>query len=100
MAARANINQVRCFCKVKTALFLFRQPESIQTFTPQQKEQNRSEQQALKHVGLIYKSELWFDSIENAQAAFASEIGQQAYDDVPNFAENVAVTYITETQKF
>ncbi|TNG95250.1 EthD family reductase [Pasteurellaceae bacterium USgator11] len=54
----------------------------------------------MKHVGLIYKSELWFDSIADAQAAFASEIGQQAYDDVPNFAEKVAVTYITETQKF
>lgn len=44
-------------------------------------------------------SELWFDSIEAAEAAFASPLGQQAYDDVPNFAEKVAVTYITEQRQ-
>ncbi|RXK00921.1 ethyl tert-butyl ether degradation protein EthD [Arcobacter sp. CECT 8986] len=44
-------------------------------------------------------SELWFDSIEDAEAAFASPAGQEAFDDVPNFAQNVAVTYITEIQK-
>lgn len=44
-------------------------------------------------------SELWFDSIEAAQTAFASPQGQLAYDDVPNFAENVAVTYITEQRQ-
>lgn len=44
-------------------------------------------------------SELWFDSLEAAEAAFSSPVGQKAYDDVPNFAQNVAVTYITEIQK-
>ena len=32
-------------------------------------------------------------------AAFASPVGQKAFDDVPNFAANVAVTYITEIRK-
>lgn len=45
-------------------------------------------------------SELWFDSLEDAQAAFASPVGQEAFEDVPNFAENVVATYITEIQKF
>lgn len=45
-------------------------------------------------------SELWFDSLEAAEAAFASPVGQEAFADVPNFAEHVAVTYITEVQKF
>lgn len=44
-------------------------------------------------------SELWFDSLEDAMAAFASPVGQEAFDDVPNFAANVAVTYITEIRK-
>ena len=44
-------------------------------------------------------SELWFDSIEAAHAAFASESGKLAFDDVPNFAEKVAVTYITEIKQ-
>lgn len=35
-------------------------------------------------------SELWFDSLQSAQ---------QAYDDVPNFAERVAVTYVTEQKQ-
>lgn len=44
-------------------------------------------------------SELWFDSMEEAMAAFSSPAGQQAFDDVPNFAAHVAVTYITEIRK-
>ncbi|MBC1188773.1 EthD family reductase [Kluyvera sichuanensis] len=44
-------------------------------------------------------SELWFDSLEDAMAAFASPVGQEAFDDVPNFAAHVAVTYITEIRK-
>lgn len=45
-------------------------------------------------------SELWFDSLEAAEEAFASPAGQEAFVDVPNFADNVAVTYITEIRKF
>lgn len=44
-------------------------------------------------------SELWFDSLEDAQAAFSSPAGKKAFNDVPNFAQNVAVAYITEIQK-
>ena len=44
-------------------------------------------------------SELWFDSIEDAIAAFNSPIGQEAYEDVPNFVEHAAITYITEIRK-
>jgi len=44
-------------------------------------------------------SELWFESLEAAEAAFASPAGQEAFDDVPNFAQRVAVTYITEIRK-
>ncbi|MBB3139876.1 EthD family reductase [Halomonas organivorans] len=44
-------------------------------------------------------SELWFDSLEAAEAAFASPVGQEAYEDVPNFAEHVAVTYLTEIRQ-
>lgn len=44
-------------------------------------------------------SELWFDSLEDAKAAFASPVGQEAYADVPHFAEAVAVTYISEIKK-
>lgn len=44
-------------------------------------------------------SELWFDSLDAAIAAFESPVGQQAFADVPNFAANVAVTYITEIRK-
>ena len=44
-------------------------------------------------------SELWFDSIEDARTAFDSPVGNIAFDDVPNFAAGVAVTYITEIKK-
>ena len=44
-------------------------------------------------------SELWFDSIEDAIAAFDSPIGQEAYADVANFVEHAAITYITEIRK-
>ena len=44
-------------------------------------------------------SELWFDSLDNAIAAFESPVGQQAFADVPNFAAHVAVTDITEIWK-
>lgn len=44
-------------------------------------------------------SELWFESIDAAEAAFASPAGQAAMVDVPNFAQHVAVTYITEVRK-
>ncbi|EJL91864.1 EthD family reductase [Pantoea sp. BIGb0393] len=44
-------------------------------------------------------SELWFDSLEDAIAAFSSPTGIEAYEDVPNFADHVAVTYITEIRK-
>lgn len=44
-------------------------------------------------------SELWFDSLADAMAAFQSPVGQLAFADVPNFAETVAVTYITEIRK-
>ncbi|MCA6916637.1 EthD family reductase [Pectobacterium versatile] len=44
-------------------------------------------------------SELWFDSIEDAIAAFNSPTGKEAFADVPNFADHVAVTYITEIRK-
>lgn len=44
-------------------------------------------------------SELWFDSIEAAIAAFDSPIGQKAYEDVPNFVEQAAITYVTEIRK-
>lgn len=44
-------------------------------------------------------SELWFDSIEDAIAAFDSPIGQEAYEDVANFVEHAAITYITEIRK-
>ncbi|MFS2225977.1 EthD family reductase [Pantoea sp. B65] len=44
-------------------------------------------------------SELWFDSIEDAVAAFSSPTGKEAFADVANFAEHVAVTYITEIKK-
>lgn len=45
-------------------------------------------------------SELWFDSLEAAEAAFSSPTGEEAFADVPNFADQVAVTYITEIRKF
>ncbi len=44
-------------------------------------------------------SELWFDSIEDAVAAFDSPTGKIAFEDVPNFADHVAVTYVTEIRK-
>lgn len=44
-------------------------------------------------------SELWFDSIDDATAAFNSPTGKAAFEDVPNFADRVAVTYITEIKK-
>lgn len=44
-------------------------------------------------------SELWFDSLDAAIAAFDSSVGQKAFADVPNFADRVAVTYITEVRK-
>ncbi|WP_350313924.1 EthD family reductase [Dickeya fangzhongdai] len=44
-------------------------------------------------------SELWFDSIEAAVVAFNSPTGKEAFEDVPNFADHVAVTYITEIKK-
>jgi len=44
-------------------------------------------------------SELWFDSIEAAEQAFASDVGQEAYDDVSNFIDNLVVTYISEIRK-
>ncbi|QOL16756.1 EthD family reductase [Dickeya dianthicola] len=44
-------------------------------------------------------SELWFDSIETAVAAFNSPTGKAAFEDVPQFADHVAVTYITEIKK-
>lgn len=44
-------------------------------------------------------SELWFDSIEAAEDAFSSPVGMLAYEDVPNFADHVAVTYISEVKK-
>lgn len=44
-------------------------------------------------------SELWFDSLEAAQAPFESEAAKKTFVDVPNFAANVAATYITELQK-
>lgn len=44
-------------------------------------------------------SELWFDSIEAAVAAFDSPIGQDAYRDVPNFVEHAAIAYVTEIRK-
>lgn len=45
-------------------------------------------------------SELWFDSLEAAEAAFESEAGKKAFADVPDFAADVAVTYLTERRKF
>ncbi|MBU9829724.1 MULTISPECIES: EthD family reductase [Enterobacterales] len=44
-------------------------------------------------------SELWFDSIEDAVAAFDSPVGQEAFRDVPNFVDWAAITYITEIRK-
>ncbi|EAB1454928.1 EthD family reductase, partial [Escherichia albertii] len=44
-------------------------------------------------------SELWFDSLEDAIAAFNSPVGKEAYDDVSNFVEHAAITYITEIRK-
>lgn len=44
-------------------------------------------------------SELWFDSLEDAVDAFKSTTGIEAYNDVHNFADHVAVTYITEIIK-
>jgi len=44
-------------------------------------------------------SELWFESLEAAEAAFVSPAGLEAFADVPNFAQRVAVTYITEIRK-
>lgn len=44
-------------------------------------------------------SELWFDSIEDAIAAFQSPVGHEAFADVPNFTDAVAVTYISEIRK-
>ncbi|CQH62958.1 EthD family reductase [Yersinia enterocolitica] len=44
-------------------------------------------------------SELWFDSLEDAVAAFDSPIGKAAFIDVPNFVDAVAVTYVTEIKK-
>lgn len=45
-------------------------------------------------------AELWFDSLEDAKAAFESEAAKKTFADVPYFAKNVAVTYINEIQKF
>jgi uncharacterized protein (TIGR02118 family) len=45
-------------------------------------------------------SELWFDSIDDAIAAFNSPVGLLAFKDVPNFTDHVAVTYISEIKKF
>ena len=44
-------------------------------------------------------SELWFDSLEDAIAEFNSPVGKEAYDDVSNFVEHAAITYITEIRK-
>lgn len=44
-------------------------------------------------------SELWFDSLADAEAAFESDVAKKTFADVPNFAQNVAVTYITEIHK-
>ncbi len=44
-------------------------------------------------------SELWFDSLDDARAAFDSPAGHVAFADVPNFAAGVAVTYISEIKK-
>ncbi|MGM7465823.1 EthD family reductase [Escherichia albertii] len=44
-------------------------------------------------------SELWFDSLEDAISAFNSPVGKEAYDDVSNFVEHAAITYITEIRK-
>lgn len=45
-------------------------------------------------------SELWFDSLEAAEEAFSSPVGQKAFEDVPNFAKNVAVTYVSEIRQY
>ncbi|PPC74206.1 EthD family reductase [Pokkaliibacter plantistimulans] len=45
-------------------------------------------------------SELWFDSLEAAEEAFSSPAGREAFADVPNFADHVAVTYLTEIRRF
>ncbi|NRA52982.1 MAG: EthD family reductase [Gammaproteobacteria bacterium] len=44
-------------------------------------------------------SELWFDSLADAEKAFASPVGKKAYDDVSNFIAKLSVTYITEIKK-
>jgi len=41
-------------------------------------------------------SELWFDSLEAAEAAFSSPEGMAAYADCENFIGKLAVTYIDE----
>lgn len=41
-------------------------------------------------------SELWFDSLEAAEAAFSSPEGMAAYDDCKNFIGKLAVTNINE----
>lgn len=45
-------------------------------------------------------SELWFDSLEDAEEAFSSPVGKKAYLDVSNFVAKLAVTYISEIKKF
>ncbi|MCY1162693.1 hypothetical protein D9M71_15400 [compost metagenome] len=44
-------------------------------------------------------SELWFDSIEDVEKAFSSQLGIKACNYIPNFAEKIAVTYIAEIKK-
>ncbi|HCI6506985.1 TPA: EthD family reductase [Klebsiella quasipneumoniae subsp. quasipneumoniae] len=44
-------------------------------------------------------SELWFDSIEDAISAFNSPVGKAAYDDVKNFIDKAAITYVMEIKK-
>jgi uncharacterized protein (TIGR02118 family) len=44
-------------------------------------------------------SELWFDSIDDAIRAFNSPVGKEAFVDVANFTDEVAVTYVTEIKK-
>lgn len=44
-------------------------------------------------------SELGVDSIDDAEKALSSPVGQETYDDVANFVEHAAVTDITEIKK-
>ena len=41
-------------------------------------------------------SELWFESLDAAKKAFDGNAGREAFDDVPNFCEKVAATYLQE----